>query len=164
LRRIQHNRFNNAQQTLDYLQRRLIHPAQQLQRQAQQLEQLQQRMRRAFKHRAQQQDGQWQNLAQRLNASRRRFLQPNQTLDHLAQRLSLAVAQQHRQQDTRLAHAAQQLNLLNPQQVLGRGYSLVRDTSGRVVSDGGRVVKGETLHITFATGGAEVEVQQPLIK
>lgn len=156
LRRIQHNRFNNAQQTLDYLQRRLIHPAQQLQRQAQQLDQLQQRMQRTFKHREQQYDGQWQNLAQRLNASRRRFLQPNQTLDHLAQRLSLAVAQQHRQQNTRLAHAAQQLNLLNPQQVLGRGYSLVRDAQGSVVRDGEQVRAGDVLHITFARGEANV--------
>lgn len=156
LRRIQHNRFNNAQQTLDYLQRRLIHPAQQLQRQAQQLDQLQQRMQRAFRHREQQQESQWQNLVQRLNTSRRGFLQQNQSVDNLAQRLNRAIAQQYAQQNTRLAHAAQQLNLLNPQQVLGRGYSLVRDAQGGVVRDGEQVRVGEVLHITFAKGEANV--------
>jgi exodeoxyribonuclease VII large subunit len=160
LRRIQHNRFNNAQQTLDYLQRRLIHPAQQLQRQVQQLDQLQQRMQRAFRHRAQQQDGQWQNLAQRLNASRRRFFQHDTQLTHLAQRLNRSVTQQYAQQRTRLAHAAQQLNLLNPQQVLGRGYSLVRDEQGQILLSSTRLNLGDTVQITFAQGSAKTKVQE----
>ena len=59
LQRAQRNRLQNAMQTVDYLQRRLVHPAQQLQRQAQQLDQLQQRMQRAFAYRKQQQHWQW---------------------------------------------------------------------------------------------------------
>ena len=47
LQRAQRNRLQNAMQAVDYLQRRLVHPAQQLQRRTQQLEQLQQRMLRA---------------------------------------------------------------------------------------------------------------------
>lgn len=158
LRRIQHSRFNNAQQTLDYLQRRLVHPAQQLQRQAQQLDQLQQRMQRVYAHRFQQYDGQWQGLAHRLSAARRGFFQQYTALDYLAQRLNLAIVQQHRQQGTRLEHAAQQLNLLNPQQVLRRGYSLVRNAEGRVVSDSAQLTTGERLRLTFAQGESAVRV------
>lgn len=157
LQRAQRNRLNNALQTLDYLQRRLIHPALQLQRQSLQLDQLQQRMQRALTHRQQQYEGQWQTFAHRLSAARQVFSQQHTQLNHLALRLSRAIAHHHAQQDTRLTHAAQQLNLLNPQQVLGRGYSLVRDELGQMVSDGAKVTVGEILHITFAIGGATVE-------
>src|SRR3989338_8538385 len=66
LERAQRNRLQNAMQSLDYLQRRLVHPAQQLQRRTQQLDQMQQRMQRALAYRRQQQHWQWQSLAQRL--------------------------------------------------------------------------------------------------
>src|SRR3989338_1659855 len=55
LQRAQHNRLQNAMQAMEYLQRRLVHPAQQLQRQTQQLDQLQQRLQRAYAYRKQQQ-------------------------------------------------------------------------------------------------------------
>ncbi|MDD4963127.1 MAG: exodeoxyribonuclease VII large subunit [Gallionella sp.] len=158
LQRAQRNRLYNAMQTLDYLQRRLVHPAQQLQRQAQQLGQLQQRMQRAFVYRYQQQDGLWQSLAHRLNASRRGFLRQTQALDHLAQRLNTAWQHRHTQQNAQLAHLTQQLHLLNPQQVLGRGYSLVRNAQGRVVSDRAQLTKGERLTLTFAQSESTVQV------
>ena len=55
LQRAQRNRLQSSMQAVDYLQRRLVHPAQQLQRQAQQLDQLQQRMQRTFAYRQQHQ-------------------------------------------------------------------------------------------------------------
>ncbi len=155
---IQQHRFNNAQQTLDYWQRRLIHPAQSLQRQAQQLDQLQQQMQRAVKQRYQQQNGQWQYVAQRLTAASRGWLQLNRSLEHLAQRLNTAWQNQHRQQHAQLAHFTQQLHLLNPQQVLGRGYSLVRNAQGRVVSDSAQLTQGEYLTLTFAHSSASTQV------
>ncbi|MFY9258924.1 MAG: exodeoxyribonuclease VII large subunit [Gallionella sp.] len=158
LQRAQRNRLYNAMQTLDYLQRRLIHPAQQLHRQALQLDQLQQRMQRAFKHREQQYDGQWHSLAHRLNASRRGFLQQTQALDHLAQRLNTAWQHRHTEQNGQLAHLTQQLHLLDPQQVLGRGYSLVRNAQGRVVSDSAQLATGERLTLTFAQSACTVQV------
>jgi len=60
LERAQRNRLQNAMQSLDYLQRRLVHPAQQLQRRTQQLDQMQQRMQRALAYRRQQQH--WQAI------------------------------------------------------------------------------------------------------
>jgi len=63
LQRAQRNRLQNAMQAVDYLQRRLVHPAQQLQRRTQQLEQLQQRMLRAHDFGRQQRQWRWQSLA-----------------------------------------------------------------------------------------------------
>ena len=90
LQRAQRNRLQSAMQTVDYLQRRLAHPAQQLQRQTQQLDQLQQRMQRAFAYRQQHQHWQWQSLAQRLiKASRTAQAQRLVRVDNAAQHLIL---------------------------------------------------------------------------
>lgn len=139
LERAQRNRLQNAMQALDYLQRRLVHPAQQLQRRAQQLDQLQQRMQRAFAYRQQRQHWQWQSLAQRL-AKAMRTVQ--------AQRAG------------RVENLAQHLVLLDPKQVLARGYSLVQDASGGVVSDAGRLAVGAELRVTFAKGWVRSEVKE----
>jgi len=139
LRRAQRNHLKNAMQAADYLQRRLVHPAQQLQRQALQLEQLRQRMRRASAYRWQQQ--QWLCQA-------------------LAQRLDKAVHSLQMQREGRVESLAQHLILLDPRRVLARGYSLVQDAGGRVVSDAGSLSVGAELHITLAQGWIRAEVEE----
>ena len=139
LQRAQRNRLQNAMQALDYLQRRLVHPAQQLQRQAQQLDQLQQRMQRAFIYRRQQQHWQWQSLAQRLVK---------------------AMRTTQAQRPERLESLAQHLIMLDPQRVLARGYSMVQDAGGSVVSDAGKLAVGAELRITFARGWALAKVKE----
>jgi exonuclease VII large subunit len=49
-------------------------------------------------------------------------------------------------------NAAQHLAMLNPQQVLARGYSLVQDAGGSVVSDASGLAIGAELRIAFAQG------------
>ncbi|NOT81991.1 MAG: exodeoxyribonuclease VII large subunit [Gallionella sp.] len=139
LQRVQRHRLQNAMQSLDYVQRGLVHPAQQLQRQTQQLNQLQQRMQRAFTYRKQQQHWQWQSLVQRFGKTM-----------HSTQA----------QWSARLENNGQHLGLLNPHQVLARGYSLVQDDSGRVVSDAEQLAMGAELRITFAQGWAKAEVKE----
>ena len=160
LERAQRNRLQNAMQALDYLQRRLVHPAQQLQRQAQQLDQLQQRLQRAFAYRRQQQHWQWQSLAQRLRAAGSDFARLRDQQANLAQRLVKAMHMAQAQQIGRVGNLAQHLILLDPKQVLARGYSLVQDASGGVVSDAGRLAVGAELRITFARGWARTEVKE----
>ncbi|MFA6922026.1 MAG: exodeoxyribonuclease VII large subunit, partial [Gallionella sp.] len=57
LMRPMRHRLQNAMQAVDYLQRRVVHPEQQLQQKSRQLDQLQQRMQRSYSHHQQQQ--QW---------------------------------------------------------------------------------------------------------
>jgi exodeoxyribonuclease VII large subunit len=140
LLRAQRNRLQNAMQAVDYLQRRLVHPAQQLQHRSRQLEQMQQRIQRAFAYRKQQQHWQWQSLAQRLGAASSDFARIQDKQANLEQRLVKA--------------------LLNPAEVLARGYSMVQDASGSVVSDAGSLAVGAELRITFAKGWAQTEVKQ----
>ena len=160
LQRAQHNRLQNAMQAVDYLQRRLVHPAQQLQRQAQQLNQLQRRMQRAFVYRRQQQHWQWQSLAQRLHAAGSGFARLRDKQSNLAQRLVKAMCAVHALRSGRVDNLAQHLVLLDPKQVLARGYSLVQDASGGVVSDAGRLAVGAELRVTFAKGWVRSEVKE----
>ena len=160
LRRAQRNRLQNAMQTADYLQRRLVHPAQQLQRQAQQLEQLRQRMQRAHAYRKQQQDWQWQSLAQRLRAASGDFARLQDRQTGLAARLSNAMRTLHAQRAAQAENIAQHLGLLDPRRVVARGYSMVQDASGRMVSDASDLATGAELRITFAQGWARTEVKE----
>ncbi len=160
LQRAQRNRLQNAMQAVDYLQRCLVHPAQQLQRRAQQLDQLQQRMQRAFSHRRQQQHWQWQALAQRLRAAGGGFARLHDQQDRLAQRLVKAMRTTQAQRAGRVENLAQHLVLLDPKQVLARGYSLVQDAKGGVVTDASRLEVGDGLRVTFAKGWVRSEVKE----
>jgi exodeoxyribonuclease VII large subunit len=160
MQRAQRNRLQNAMQSLDYMQRRLVHPAQQLHNKSQQLGQLQQRMQRAFAYCKQQQHWRWQALGQRLRASCSDFARMQDRQTGLAQRLLKAMRAAQAQRLVRVENAAQNLALLNPQQVLARGYSLVQDSNGSVVSDAGQLATGAELRITFAKGWASAEVKE----
>ncbi len=160
LQRAQRNRLQNSMQTVDYLQRRLIHPEQQLQRQTLQLDQLQQRMQRAYAYRKQHQHWQWQSIAQRLRAASSDFARLHDQQANLAQRLDKSMRTKQEQRSRRVDNAAQHLVLLDPKQVLARGYSLVQNAGGGVVSDAGQVVVGAELRITFAQGWVLTEVKE----
>jgi len=160
LQRAQRNRLQNAMQAVDYLQRRLVHPAQQLQRKTQQLDQLQQRMQRAFTYRYLHQHWQWQSLVQRLRAASSDFAGLQDKQANLAQRLVKAL---HAGQAARLARAdiaGQHLILLDPAKVMARGYSMVQDASGAVVSDAAQLAIGAELRITFAKGWVRSQVKE----
>jgi exodeoxyribonuclease VII large subunit len=160
LQRAQRNRLYNAMQALDYLQRRLEHPAQQLDRRAQQLGQLEQRMKRAFIYSKQHQHLRWQSAAQRLRAASSDLTRISDKQINLAQRLVKAARAAQIQRLARVANVQQHLSLLDPQRVLARGYSMVQDEAGAVVSDSSQLATGAELRITFAKGWAQADVKK----
>lgn len=62
---------------------------------------------------------------------------------------------QHRE---RIAKTTSQLELLNPRAVLLRGYALVSDRAGRVVTNAQQLSPHETVQIEFASGRINAEV------
>jgi exodeoxyribonuclease VII large subunit len=159
LQRAKRNRLQNAMQTVDFLQRRLVHPAQQLQRQTAQLDQLQQRMQRTFAFRQHQQHWVWGSLVQRLRAASSGFERMLDRQTILADSLVKAMRAAQAQRLARVDNAAQHLIMLDPTKVLARGYSMVQDANGGVVSDAGQLAVGAELRITFAKGWAHAEVK-----
>ena len=160
LQRAQRNRLQNAMQAVDYLQRRLVHPAQHLQRQTRQLDQLHQRMQRVHAYRQQHQYWQWQSLARRLLSVSRDWIRLQDRQANLAQRMVKAMHAGQAKRSVRMENAAQHLILLDPKNVLTRGYSMVQDAGGGVVSDAGQLEIGAELSIIFARGWARTEVKK----
>lgn len=66
---------------------------------------------------------------------------------------------QHRRE--RLHRAELRLQLLDPRLVLQRGYALLTDTEGRVVTQAGQVRPGQALRADVADGSIDVTVSQP---
>jgi exodeoxyribonuclease VII large subunit len=127
--------------------------------------------------------------AQRLDAAAQRLARPaagvqrrRQPLELLAQRLDLAVrhamqrervrldqqegrwrragAVQRRGQALRLDGAAARLRLLDPQQVLQRGYAWLTNACGSVVVSTSGLTVGESVHAQLADGRAAMQVTQ----
>ena len=138
LKRGNMHQLERVMQQLDYLQRRLIHPAQRARQQVEHLERLQQRLER---------------------------VRPDILL-YSAQQTELLRRVLHAMQRTlevchiRLRSLQQHLHHLDPQQVLARGYSIVRDGQGGVIVDSKALPDGARLDITFARGWAHAELKE----
>jgi len=59
----------------------------------------------------------------------------------------------------RVAAHARALQALDPHQVIGRGYALVRNEHGQLVTDSGQLRSGQPLELELARGTAQVRVE-----
>ena len=85
--------------------------------------------------------------------------QKRQETDRLSQRLGAAgdrALQQKRQSFVRLCAA---LDAMSPLKVLSRGFSMVQDESGRVVSDAAATEPGQLITVTMARGALDCRVE-----
>ncbi len=152
--------FEQRMQQVDFLQRRLTHPAQRIRQQAERLNAAQQRMRLALAYAVQRQQGRWSGLWQRLRGQRPGILRMQEQQEHHARRIKAAIHHLLDRHEARLAALHQHLQHLDPQQVLARGYSMVRDAQGNIVVSSKHIALGDNLDITFAQGGARAVVQE----
>ena len=160
LKRAVMRQFEQRMQQVDFLQRRLVHPAQRIQQQGERLTALRQRMRLAHAYIMQHRQGRWNSLWQRLRMLRPDVARLQEQQTNQARRLSAAMQHMLDRHDARLVALQQHLQHLDPQQVLARGYSMVRDAQGNIVVSSERIALGERLDIRFAQGGARAVVQE----
>ena len=80
-------------------------------------------------------------------------------LDAMRARLVLLRGNLLAARGARLDAAARALQALDPRQVVGRGYALVRDERGRLVTDSGQLRQGQPLQVELASGFAQVRVE-----
>ncbi len=152
--------FEQRMQQMDFMQRRLVHPAQRIGQQTERLTALQQRLRLSYANAAQQRLWRSETLAQRLRGLRPNVARLQEQQTDQTRRLSSAMQRTLDRHDARLTALQQHLQHLDPQQVLARGYSLVRDARGNIVVSSERLALGEKLDITFAQGGVGAVVQE----
>ena len=127
-------------QRLDAATQRLGRPSQHMAQQRLRLSQLGQRMRYGMLMKVQRQAQVYQALEADFSQKTQRQLQ------------------RHRQ---RLEQLGLRLELLNPQRVLERGYSVLTTPSGQVVSRVGQAPVGAALKALLADGSLDVTVTQP---
>lgn len=148
-------------QQLDILSRRLTHPAARLNAQRKELAQLAARLRRAAAQQQERRTWQLASLAQSYRRIARRPLAQEARLLGLTERLRQAPRRLLEPLETRLQHAGRALALLDPQQVLDRGYAIATNAQGEVLREACRAHLGETLALRLARGSLLTTVVAP---
>lgn len=158
LTRAMDRRLGNLAQRLDRAALRLIHPRQRLAQAATRLAHLAQRLAAARQRSQDRRHHRLATLALRLQAERPDYARRRQALADLERRLHAALHQGLAQRAARLAALGQHLHHLNPEAVLHRGYSIVRDARGQILTDPRRVDIGQALSVQLSQGQLEATV------
>ncbi|ATH80999.1 exodeoxyribonuclease VII large subunit [Pseudomonas sp. KHPS1] len=146
---------------LEGVSRRLRHPGERLRQQAQRLDDLDMRLRRAFAQRLANQYERLARLDARLAAQHpgRNLALLRQRLDGLAARLPRAMQGQLRSQRQQLGALAAQLQIVSPLATLGRGYSILLDERGQAVRSAAQTQPGQRLKARLSEGELDVRVE-----
>jgi len=99
-------------------------------------------------------------LARRLISPAQQIEQQKLQLAQITRRLQNAALQQLRTRQQNLLRLSQNLQHLNPEAVLTRGYAFVQDTNGTIVSSGDQLHKGDEVRLTFGTGSADAVINK----
>lgn len=150
---------NTQMQRLDHMARLLVHPAEQLRRQQALLAQQSTRLRRAMQSSFERRSARMQLLGTRFPPLSAGICAQQQQLAGLEARWRRAPQQGLLQRTRHLDRLASNLDHLNPQSVLARGYSLVKNARGQIVQNAVALNPGETLNLQFYRGGATADVK-----
>jgi exodeoxyribonuclease VII large subunit len=162
LRRVMQYRIAGAQQGLDHLSLRLIHPATRLAQARDRLALLGSQLDAFMARGLSQHRDRLNRVELGLGRSVPRTEKHRGHLGLLAQRLRTALREQQQKRLSALDNCAAALAHLNPEATLARGFSIVRDANGQLVTDAAALHTGQIINIHLAKGEAEASiVNQP---
>ncbi|PIA66028.1 exodeoxyribonuclease VII large subunit [Pseudomonas sediminis] len=146
---------------LEGVSKRLRHPGERLRQQAQRLDDLDMRLRRAFNQQLANQRERLARLDARLAAQHpgRNLALLRQRLDGLATRLPRAMQGQLRSQRQQLGALAAQLQIVSPLATLSRGYSILLDERGQAMRSAAQTQPGQRLKARLSEGELDVRVE-----
>lgn len=155
-------KLTDAADELGQLRRRLRHPGAQLREQSQRLDDLEQRLVLAQRNQLRRRRAELELLKSHLRAASPlpglvRLQGQNR---QLGQRLENAMRRRLQLAGERLAGLAQLLDSLSPLATLQRGYAIVTNARGEVVSDADSVAVGDELEARLAKGRLGVTVER----
>lgn len=153
--------LQQAGMRLEALGRRLRHPGERLQQQAQRVDDLELRLQRALHRRLEQAGERLGRLDGRLAAQHpgRQLALLRQRLDSLEQRLPRAIQQGLRQRGQQLQGLVQTLQVVSPLATLSRGYSILLDEQGQAIRQPQQVRPGQLLRARLSEGELPVRVE-----
>ena len=140
-------KIRHLEQRTDYLQKRLQHPGRKLKEQAQHLDHLDIRLRRAMAGKMQQQRATMQNLQDVLTRQNPKdaIAQRKQVVANSVKQMMRAVSQQLELKQSKTTQAMHLLDTVSPLKTLGRGYSIIRDNNNAVIKSVAEVKPGDQL-------------------
>ena len=163
LEQLLQDRLQRANQHVDWLSARLIHPRQRIELFRQRLHGLSLRLQLVQAGQRQLAHVRLMELAARLHrlspAPRLRALA--QQRQHLRQRLQGGMRHALASADERLRHLAQTLHTLSPLATLDRGYAIVRQDDNTVIREARSVKRGEHVRAQLARGWLDCRVEEP---
>ena len=155
LKTVLEQRYFDASQKLDWLARQIHHPHQKLDEQRTYIRKLAQTLSYSMTQNVRAHTARFERQTQALKHCRPDISVYRQDIDRFQTTLSHAFRQL-------LAHRRQSLTALleavSPQQILERGFSVVKNTRGQVIRNADVLKQGQKLHITFADGETDVRV------
>jgi len=160
LQRAMERRLRDVGQDLDNLGRRLLNPSAQIGHQRLKLLSLATAMTHAVKLPVNRHGLALAQLQQRWSRHRPDMRALRAQLLSDGRHLNASLCNRIKGQRDALGGLAAQLELLNPQRTLERGYAIVRDGKGNIVHDPAQIHARDTLTIRLAGGSAEVGVAQ----
>jgi exodeoxyribonuclease VII large subunit len=160
LQRAMERRLHDAGQGLDNLSRRLLSPSAQIGHQRLKLLSLATAMTHAVKLPLNRHGLLLAQLQQRWSRHRPDMGSLRARLASDSRHLNASLRSQLKARREALNGLAAQLELLNPQRTLERGYAIVRDGKGQIVRDPAQIHARDTLTVRLANGSAEVGVAQ----
>lgn len=151
--------MDRLRQRLDHLARRLIHPTARLAQHRDRLALLDSRLLSAMLRRKQSAEQSLLRLQNRLERAAPRLEAHRSQIDMLAHRLRRARMNQMEMAAGRLQRAAAALAHLNPEATVARGYAIVRDQHGVIVSNAGTLSIGQAVTLQLAVGHAGARIE-----
>ncbi|KAF1041731.1 MAG: Exodeoxyribonuclease 7 large subunit [Herbaspirillum frisingense] len=145
-------------QTVDWLSRRLVNPGAYIQHERVKLLALQTRLSHATRVPLTRLRHGLQQLSTRLAHQLPDTAHARRDVSDQARRLHGALAAQQLRQRQALAGLNTQLELLNPQRTLERGYAIVTDRNGKVVHSPAELAARSEVTIRLAQGSAEIGI------
>ncbi len=104
---------------------------------------------------------------QMLDYLAKRLISPVQQLEHqkqqisqIAYRLSMAIQKQLQNKQNSLHQLNQNLQHLNPNAVLTRGYAFAENKQGQIINSANQLSVGDDIKLTFGIGSADVTVNK----
>ncbi len=158
LTRALRRRLANSAQGMDWLARRLTSPAALIRHERLKLQGMQARLAHASRTRLTRTRHALAQAGIRLSARLPQTAALRRQLLESARRLDSGMANVQAQRRLALAGLAAQLELLNPQRTLERGYAIVTDGRGNIVRAPAQVQPRQSLMLRLAQGAVEVGI------
>ena len=158
LKTVLEQRYFDASQKLDWLARQIRHPRQKLDEQRTYIHKLAQTLSYSMTQNVRTHTARFERQTQALKHCQPDISVYRQDIDRFQTTLSHSFRQLLTQRRQSLTAQTALLEAVSPQQILERGFSVVKNTRGQVIRNADALKQWQKLHITFADGETDVRV------